>query len=683
MNDDAIGHVVGVHGFRVRVELTTDIKSPVRAYSGGSNVAIAINSYLEFDIGAGQQAIGIVTDLESRESYQPDDEELTLELAKPRRTVLLQLLGTVTAKRAGGQHRFDPGISVLPTLDTPALIAKQPALDALFVDAPKRNRPEGHGDEEFDAPLRLGNAVAVTGQAVKGSYNDLLSRPLAVVGNTGSGKSYSLTRFIQQAVKERATTRARVFILDINGEYSSAFDKPEPEGGRKPNKIYVNGVEFGIPVWLMNTHEVCEWLSAREQAQQPALVNLWSVAKGEEDQEIEESSQLASEAIARLDQLVTLIKGQGPYKGQNSLQIWQAFSGFAHDLELTERADELQYSILEIFNENHNEHQSFGKQERELQDALGELRATLSDFVAQERTFTQQSADKPICFPLRYLTDPSELLEAARLEEGDNSFRQFLRGLQLRIVNRLQDQRWSSFYNYENLELSNFREWLSRLAIGRDTDEGSEVCVIDCSMVGHEVLPYVCGIIGRLLLEIREHADAAARFHEPWVVALEEAHNYIRPRRQAEPRGIAVSRETFERIAKEGRKFGLSLIIASQRPSDISPTVLSQCANFLMHRLQNPDDIEHFRRIVPSQSRRLLDQITILAAGEAVVLGSAFHVPVRVHIDKPERVPSSQSSAPHLAWKPDAEHKFDLENALRNWGIEPPPDVDGDVSVDN
>ena len=140
-------------------------------------------------------------------------------------------------------------------------------------------------------------------------------------------------------------------------------------------------------------------------------------------------------------------------------------------------------------------------------------------------------------------------------------------------------------------------------------------------------------------------ANPGVRFEEPWVIVLEEAHNYVRPRRQIEDRGLTISREAFERIAKEGRKFGLSLIVASQRPSEISGTVLSQCANFVMHRLQNPDDIEHFRSIVPSQSRRLLDQATVLGAGEAIVLGSAFHVPARVRINLPKAPPSSRSSA--------------------------------------
>jgi len=189
-------------------------------------------------------------------------------------------------------------------------------------------------------------------------------------------------------------------------------------------------------------------------------------------------------------------------------------------------------------------------------------------------------------------------------------------------------------------------------------------------MLSDEVLPYACGVIGRTLLELREHADSQRRFHEPWVIVLEEAHNYVRPTRQDEPRGIRVSRASFERIAKEGRKFGISMIVASQRPSEISGTVLSQCANFVMHRLQNPDDIEHFRRIVPSQSRRLLDQVTILGSGEAVILGSAFHIPARVQLAMPEPEPASRTAAPHLAWRRGYGEVFDRAVALKNWGIE-------------
>lgn len=668
MNDKIVGHVVGVHGFSVKVELTSEIKSPVRAHLQGSSLAISINAYLSFNIGAGQHAIGIVTDLDSRDSYEPKNEELSLELTRPRRVATIQLLGTLKPVFRSESYRFDPGISILPTLDTPAEIAEKYLLDALFDDAPKRNKPEDHPDgEPFDSGLRIGIAIAPGNQIVKGSFNDLFSRPLAIVGNTGSGKSNTVSHLIQQSQKDRITNRPKVFILDINGEYASAFGKPEPEGGRKPNYLYVNGKEFGLPVWLMNTHEACVWLSVAEQAQQPALINLWSMAKGGS----KTSSNNASETVVQLNKLLSLIDDdRAANKGEDGNAIWAAFNAYAASLPL-EKQEKTQISDIQAILVNYKSKfiRSFSADEPKLKTTIQELRLAISKFCLDDCDISQQSANKPIYFGLHYLKDPAELLNAARIEEHDQGFRQFLRGLQLRIGNRLQDQRWYCFFNYDNLSIKSFRDWLERLGVGSET-AGNDVCVIDCSMIDYEVLPYVCGIIGRLLLELREHVPSKKRFHEPWVAVLEEAHNYVCPLRQNESRGLSVSREAFERIAKEGRKFGLSLIVASQRPGDISPTVLSQCANFIMHRLQNPDDIEHFRRIVPSQSRRLLDQITILSAGEAIVLGSGFHVPARVQIDRPEKAPHSQSSAPYLSWKPDSTTRFDLDEALSYWKIE-------------
>jgi len=670
MNDKIVGHVVGVHGFCVKVELASEIKSPVRAHLSnlqGASLAISINAYLSFSIGAGQYAIGIVTDLDARDSYEPTNEELSLELTRPRRVATIQLLGTLKPVFRSESYRFDPGISILPTLDTPAEIAEKYLLDALFDDAPKRNKPEGHPDgEPFDSGLRIGIAIAPGNQIVKGSFNDLFSRPLAIVGNTGSGKSNTVSHLIQQSQKDRITNRPKVFILDINGEYASAFGKSEPGDGRKPNYLYVNGKEFCLPVWLMNTLEACVWLSVAEQTQQPALVNLWSIAKGKGITSTEHNSK---EACVQIELLINIINSTGPYKGANAYKTWEAFQAYARLLKNVAEIEELTKEITSLLENNKAEHQSFGKDDLPLKQKLKSLRDFLSSYSEDEQELSQQSANKPLYFELKYLKHPTALYEAAKVEGEDYNFRQFLRGLQLRIGNRLQDQRWYCFFNYDNLGIKSFRDWLERLGVGSET-AGNDVCVIDCSMIDYEVLPYVCGIIGRLLLELREHVPSKKRFHEPWVTVLEEAHNYVCPLRQNESRGLSVSREAFERIAKEGRKFGLSLIVASQRPGDISPTVLSQCANFIMHRLQNPDDIEHFRRIVPSQSRRLLDQITILSAGEAIVLGSSFHVPARVQVDRPEKAPHSQSSAPHLSWKPDSQIRFDLDEALSYWKIE-------------
>ncbi len=667
MNETTIGNVVAVHGFRVTVELSQEVRSAVRSHVHGTSNAISINAYVTFELGPGQRAVGIITDLDSRETYDPSDEELTLQLARPRRTATVQLLGSVRPKPPSGALRFDAGLGALPTLGMPAELASSPTLKSVFEDAPLRNQPEGNvSGEDYDSAIRLGLATAPAQQLVKASYNDLFSRPLAIVGNTGSGKSNTVCQLVQSALHDRAGGRPRFFILDINGEYGNAFSKAGVVGGKKPNHLYVNGKEFGLPIWLMSTSEVCEWLSVAEQTQQPALVNLWSLAKGGGSVSL---SSGVRECVIRLDSLVDLIhSGKGPYKGKNAGQIWDAFIGYAGTLTPSSSANSDIGAIGSLLKAHESDHSSFGADEVELTQRIASLKTALDEQNPKNFDLSQQSADKPIYFDLSYLRDPAKLLEAARIDEGEHGFRQFLRGLQLRIGNRLQDQRWSCFLNYDSLKITSFADWLSRLGIGVN-ESGNDTCIIDCSMIGHEVLPYICGIIGRLLLDLREHTSSDKRFHEPWAIVLEEAHNYVTPIRQNETRGVGVSRDAFERIAKEGRKFGLSLIVASQRPGDVSATILSQCANFIMHRLQNPDDIDHFRRIVPSQARRLLDQITILSAGEAIVLGSSMNVPARVQIDKPRIAPHSQSASPHMSWLKNAQHLFNLDDALTAWGL--------------
>jgi hypothetical protein len=268
------------------------------------------------------------------------------------------------------------------------------------------------------------------------------------------------------------------------------------------------------------------------------------------------------------------------------------------------------------------------------------------------------------------LTDPS-LINRAVSKEDTFRVAAHLTTLKLRLKTRLDDRRWRAFLNYEDrgIEIRDLAGWLGRFGLGAEA--GPKVSILDLSMLSNEVLPYACSVVGRVLLEARECLPAARRYKHPWVLVLEEAHNYARPARADEDRGHKLARLAYERIAKEGRKFGLSLIIASQRPSEISQTIISQCANFISHRLQNPDDIDHFRRIIPMQARRLLDQVTILAAGEAIVFGSAFHVPTRVQFDKPKPGPYSQTAAPYYEWSKEID-PFPLDEIMGAWGLRSP-----------
>ena len=664
-----IGHVVSVNGFRLKVELAQEAKSSSRATLDGVQRAVAINSFLTFDLGAGAHAVGNLSDLEARESYDPSqDEELSLELTKPRRIASVQLLGTVR-QTGRGQWVFDTGITVLPTLDTPAEVANPDVLACVFGQPPKRNRPQGWTDGEFDFALELGHQTGDENTRVKASFNDLFSRPLAIVGNTGSGKSYTVASLLRGVIENEKVGAAdardpHIFILDINGEYASAFLSEEQQKyTREPNQAYVNGKKLSVPIWLMNSEEVCEWLSASEQTQQPVLKAWWAFLKGKSAGEAKGEADFLGEALASIQRMYPLSALSKNQARATYLAISDFLAGT--DVDFTPLTQAIQPYLTKQGADYKN---FYGEQVNNgvaIDAALRPLIEALEDKIAKSPAASEsvRSGDTPTYFSTAALRNTATLAAAASQEEA-SQIDQHLTTLRMRLKTRVSDRRWSVFINYDELGINSTESWFKTL--GFDAG-GAKITVLDLSMLSHEVLPFICATIGRVLLEAREKLQASHRYSNPWVLVLEEAHNYARPSRQGEDRGQVLSRKAFERVAKEGRKFGLSLIVASQRPSEISPTIISQCANFFSHRLQNPDDIDHFKRIIPRQAQRLLDQVTVLASGEAIVFGSAVHVPARVQIRLPKQQPWSATAAPYADWVKN--QPFPLEGILEAWGI--------------
>lgn len=693
MQIDSVGKVISVSGHLVKVEIDKSRKSAVQSSLDGVQAVVAINAYLTFDIGAGDLLLGIVTDLFAQEGMTLDNDSSELQFSQPKRVAFVQLLGTLRSKK-GNEFEFSPSVTIMPTLDSHAFIASFDVLRSVFTDAPKRallqNKPNSDGKIEIGQPLGTTTKEA----KAYGSFNDLFSRPLAVVGNTGSGKSYTIASLLHQAIEGHQPPTPKFFILDINGEYSHSFGKKshQPE----PNTIFVNGEKFAIPAWLMNSREICDWLRAGEGVQQPVLKNFWALAKSGKSSEEKNILYIrqAYESIRDFNENVLISSGNNshyvrentrdPSSKWNSIKSLLSISG----VDLNEQVQQIDQAIATLEN---NQGviwaQSFGSTIATIQPLLIQMQTNLESKIANTADITK-SSDDPVYFTQKTLEDPKHLFDEAIRGESENNIRNFIQTVKLRLQNRVQDKRWDCLTKYDSLlpKCDSITKWLNFLGItsepksnphnaGTDSNEVEpiknhpEVCIIDCSMLAHEVLPYVCGIIGRLLLEVRSHADADQRHRNPWVVVLEEAHNYIRPRRQDEDAGLTISRDSFERIAKEGRKFGLSLMVASQRPSEISPTVLSQCANYIIHRLQNPDDIGHFKDVVPSQSRRLLDQVMLFGSGEAILVGSAFHIPARVTI-RPltsEHEPKSKTACPFYDWKNNHENAFNLSSAIENW----------------
>ncbi len=203
----------------------------------------------------------------------------------------------------------------------------------------------------------------------------------------------------------------------------------------------------------------------------------------------------------------------------------------------------------------------------------------------------------------------------------------------------------------------------------RDKSAAVDVVILDLSLLAAEVLENVTALIGRLILEflqrLGEHGGEQARGSLPVVLVLEEAQNYIQQPRFAEEESIA--RVVFERIAREGRKYGLSLVVASQRPSELSKTVLSQCSSFIVHRLQNPEDLRYFKEIVPGIYGPMLEQIPALAPQTALILGECVPAPALVKIREARPVPRSRDPKFYRYWTADSAPAVDVEGVCEQW----------------
>lgn len=254
--------------------------------------------------------------------------------------------------------------------------------------------------------------------------------------------------------------------------------------------------------------------------------------------------------------------------------------------------------------------------------------------------------DSPVTFDIRSLAD---YLEIVANQQGGNS-NQFISTLVMRIKALLGDARMKDVIAPE--KTPNLSEWLNN-QIGSNNGGNGPVAVIDLSLVPYEILHLVIAVASRLILESLQRYRKLNNQNLPTVLVLEEAHTFVAkrlPQGDEIPSPADMCRGIFERIAREGRKFGLGLVLSSQRPSELSETVLSQCNSFLLHRITNDRDQELISRLVPDNARGLLRELPSLPTRHCILLGIASKVPALVEVKHLEDDQRPESDDPDF-WK--------------------------------
>lgn len=281
------------------------------------------------------------------------------------------------------------------------------------------------------------------------------------------------------------------------------------------------------------------------------------------------------------------------------------------------------------------------------------------------------TVDSPVPFDLNKLL---ERLNAINVEmvsgakagtEKQGEFFGKLARMIARLENKISDRRLGFLFQGGD-DVLKF-DWLNRLAdalLGSTEEKGSGgVKIINFSEVPSDVLPLIVSLVARLAFSIQQWTPSDKR--HPVALMCDEAHLYI-PNRNLADAADDISIQIFERIAKEGRKYGVSLVVISQRPSEVNKTILSQCSNFVSMRLTNAEDQAVIKKLLPDSLGGFSDILPTLDTGEALVVGDASLLPSRIRIDEPLNKPNSGTIEFWKEWQGNVQPER-LSSAIDNW----------------
>lgn len=719
-SDHEIGRVVAVDTAQVTVELNRDLKALTRSTYEGTLEIGRINSYIIIPVGA-RRIVAMVTRVVLTEESELKADKTMVTLPSSKRLMKATMIGTID------EGEFKQGISLFPVLDSPVLITTKEDLDSIFG---KSKQTQDITAENPGFCIPIGRSVIFPEYQIKIDPDAFFGKHAAIIGSTGSGKSCSIATILQSIIEQENVKNTRFIILDTNGEYRSAFQKQNENGEWDDAKtefksLYIptdpaeNEQKLVIPYWFMNSDDFVRIFRASPGVQRPVLLNALSSARNTSDSKTA-WLQLRDDLIKECNRIIGFCSGSEKSDAKAIRQLCDGVNSYISETGTAQYITDLiinypalsKDSILTIFknvcdiaregitNEN-QKYESYaiidtGKRKR-IESEVRPLHATLSRLPDNNTSLSLATADCPKYFSrsdFRYRD-----IEAAmsRDEANSNRARDNCSTMLMRIYRLLEDTRFEFLFGPVAAEWPNIDHSLAtfiRDLLGlesnpkeglsdentiqkkqlpfydrqRKTASRSNIVVVDLSLLASEVLENVTALIGRLIHEFLQRlgvpGSGVNRGEFPVVLVLEEAQNYIREGRKTEEESI--SKQVFERIAREGRKYGLSLVVASQRPSELSKTVLSQCNSFIVHRLQNPEDLRYFREIVPGIYGQLLDQLPALAPRNALVLGECVQAPALVEMRQVDPAPKSKNPKFYKSWT-QKEKMPDIEAVCSEW----------------
>lgn len=593
------------------------------------------------------------------------------------REIIIKPIGTLM------HEKFCMGVGIFPSLYSDVEIVTFNDLDLIL------SYNDGCDIDGVHSTISIGTSKSLINYAIELDINRFFNIHSAVLGNSGSGKSNTIAHILHEVYRKHNNEAfgAKTIIFDANGEYPMAFgeqanlDREIAPIFYKPNiSKAANGYKpFVLPYYLMNLDEWLSFLMASERTQKPfwdrVLQESYKFYKIFNTDNGKEAAQFANYIKWKLRQMLFNIVSRidsdtskmTAAKGAITMLRQTCKSSLGVNVDTDVLVD--LSNFLEVCNQvcviN------FGNNNDSLSNALNFFSAAennpkfvylnrqreviLSDDM-REGAFRQIDENAALLvdqnklipgtyFDYHYLQTAVDMVILEEEARGNLHIRDFISTLMSRLDFFLLNSE-CSFMRIDKPEYQDYNDYLKKMfGISDAGPKSKQLITIDTSEVGTDALELMTSVVSRMVFDYRKRKFGELRQQKPIHLILDEAHRYIR-----KDANYIMRENIFEKIAREGRKYSLYLIISSQRPSELSQTVLSQCGNYIVHRIQNEVDMKYIYSVLPYFSEDYITKIKQAVPGEALIFGNCVPMPIMVKIKEAEPAPNSKNCDIKVEW---------------------------------
>ncbi|TLD84876.1 ATP-binding protein [Helicobacter trogontum] len=626
-----VGKIVSIQFNQFRVRIFSNVKGGGLNIKGEIYYFGNIGSYLKTSNALGEDIVCEVIAIFDSDR-QDNGQDFNLN---SNRELLLKPIGIYK------DDNFTLGISIYPSLYSDVSLLTNEDLKNILI--PKEEyKTEGQGVYLGVSKNQINHPIYIQEDKFFGMHS-------AVLGNSGSGKSNTIAHLLQEIYKkEQPATGSKVIIFDVNGEYRQAFSKLDHPDVKvklfKPNiEGNENGAEpFYMPHFLLSLDEWCAFLMATDATQKPfwdqVLQEVYRFHKILSSNKAEEQKKFISYLRYKLYSFANniLVQTETDTAKITTLQsvILKVQEIITTVIKDDSKAESLKEDVDKLLKKCNL---SYGTKDETISTTLEKIKKRI-DFDDVNEISTHKCKDGEF-FDYTFLKIAAEMILVDEEARGIKTTRGYVGTMLTRLDYFINNPECSFMREINNKNIKGVDQYLDYLW------GETQLIIIDTSELGRDTLETLTSVISRLIFEYRKKQEEGNRRKNPVHIVLDEAHRYIKKDQK-----YLLKDNVFDRIAREGRKYSLYLLISSQRPSELSETVLSQCANFIIHRIQNENDMRHINAVLPYFSEDFVSKIKQSVPGEALIFGDFVPMPMHVKIQKADPEPNSSNCKISQEW---------------------------------